>query len=101
MTAHEHLREWALRHPRVLTTPLRVLFYCLPDLDGRYYRPIKQEAVAKALRISQPSVSEALMVLVQEAYLNPGPRDGRLKTYRLNLTHLALEQLIHEHVRKN
>ncbi|KKM65222.1 hypothetical protein LCGC14_1493490, partial [marine sediment metagenome] len=65
-----------------------------PDLGGTVFRPIRQSVVAKAMRVSQSRVSESLGRLVDEGYLDPGARNGTSNTYRLNLTHYAIEQIV-------
>ena len=94
MTDLSSYRVWAREHGNILSTELRVLFEILPDLSGATFRTIRQAAVAKAVRVAQPRVSDALGRLVDEGYLEPGPRNGTGNTYRLNLTHYAIEQII-------
>lgn len=89
-------RTWAREHGGILSAELRVLFEVLPDLSGHEFRPIKQVAVAKAIRIAQTRVSEKLARLVDEGYLEAGPRQGSCNTYRLNLTHYAIEHLVEQ-----
>ncbi len=87
-------RVWAREHGGILSTELRVLFEILPELSGTAFRTIRQSAVAKAVRVSQSRVSESLGRLVNEGYLDPGARSGTGNTYRLNLTHYAIERII-------
>ena len=89
-------RVWAREHGAILNTELRVLFEILPDLSGTAFQPIRQAAVAKAVRVAQPHVSDALGRLVDEGYPEPGPRNGTGNTYRLNLTHYAIERIVEQ-----
>ncbi len=96
MTNLASYRVWARDHGTILSTELRVLFEILPDLSGTVFQPIRQAGVAKAIRVSQPVVSESLGRLVDEGYLEPGPRNGTGNTYRLNLTHYAIERIVEQ-----
>ncbi len=96
MTNLASYRVWAREHGTILNTELRVLFEILPDLNGTAFRLIRQTGVARAIRVSQPRVSEALGRLVDEGYIEPGPRNGAGNTYRLNLTHYAIERIVDE-----
>lgn len=93
MTGFDDLRDWAIAEPKVWTSTLRILFFSLPDLDGTRYRPLKQSAIAKGLNLSQARVSQGLTILVHDGYLVQGPKDGNSNTYRLNLTHTAIQHL--------
>ena len=94
MTDLSSYRVWAREHGTILGTELRVLFEILPDLSGTEFRSVRQSIVAKAVRVSQSRVSESLGRLVDEGYLDPGARNGTGNTYRLNLTHYAIERII-------
>ena len=96
MTGLDSYRVWAREHGTILSTELRVLFEILPDLSGTAFRLIRQVDVAKAIRVSQSRVSQSLGRLVDEGYIVPGPRNGTGNTYRLNLTHYAIERIIDE-----
>ncbi len=94
MTDLSSYRVWAREHGTLLNTELRVLFEVLPDLSGTAFHPIRQAAVAKAVRMSQARVSQSLARLVDEGYLEPGARNGTGNTYRLNLTHYAIQRIV-------
>ena len=96
MTNLASYRVWAREHGALLNTELRVLFEILPDLVGTAFQPIRQADVAKAVRVSQSRVSRSLGRLVDEGYLEPGPRNGTGSTYRLNLTHYAIERIVEQ-----
>lgn len=96
MTGLLSYRVWAREHGAILSTELRVLFEILPDLSGTVFHPVRQAVVAETLRVSQPRISESLGRLVDEGYLEPGPRNGTGNSYRLNLTHYAIEQLVEQ-----
>ena len=96
MTDLSSYRVWARGHGTILSTELRVLFEILPDLSGAVFQPISQAAVAKAVRVSQSRVSKSLSRLVDEGYLDPGPRNVTGNNYRLNLTHYAIERIVEQ-----
>jgi DNA-binding MarR family transcriptional regulator len=96
MTNLASYRVWAREHGTILNTELRVLFEILPDLAGTAFQPICQAGVAKAVRVSQSRVSRSLGRLVDEGYIVPGPRNGTGNTYRLNLTHYAIERIVEQ-----
>ncbi len=96
MTELSSYRVWAREHGTILSTELRVLFEILPDLSGTTFRTVRQSAVAKAVRVSQSRVSESLGRLVDEGYIEPGARNGTGNTYRLNLTHYAIQRIVNE-----
>ena len=52
-------------------------------LDVVQYRPVKHSAVEQALSIEHVAVKRSIDRLVDAGYLDRGPRDGRLWTYRL------------------
>ena len=62
---------------------LRVLLYAAGELDTAEFRPLKQHAVARALRMSQTGVSMGILGLVHAGLLEPGEPDGATKRYRL------------------
>lgn len=52
-------------------------------LDIVQYRPIKHSVIEQALAIEPTAVKRAIDRLVSAGYLDRGPRDGRIWTYRL------------------
>jgi DNA-binding IclR family transcriptional regulator len=68
---------------RLRRDDLRALIQAHSELDWEEYRPLKMQAVGRALRLTRANTSRAVRRLVTFGYLAPGPKDGALRTYRL------------------
>ena len=71
-----------VNNKKIGSPPLRVLLFIWSELDLTEFQPIKQEWLAKSLRMQQAYVSRILRMFVAEGVLEPGPMDGAAKTYR-------------------
>lgn len=60
-----------------------VYLWCHEHLDIVEYRPVKHAIIESALSIKDSSVADAVARLIERRYLDCGPRDGRVVTYRL------------------
>lgn len=63
---------------------LRVLMYCLSELDYENYLKVTQKDIVEALEMKRQNVSRAIKMLVDKQILIQGPKSGRSNTYRLN-----------------
>lgn len=72
--------------PFLRGAPLAVLVWLYPRLEPHGYRAVKAQAVAWALRMQRQSVYRAMATLCRRGYLEEGPQDGQLRTYRVLLT---------------
>lgn len=72
-------------HPRIISPALRVLLCVYGELNPPdRFQPVKQEWIARQVRISQPAVSQILQTLVVERFLEVGPKCERANTYRVH-----------------
>lgn len=62
----------------------RVLWNLVGRLDWENYLVLNVSALAKELKKSRPTVSNAIRRLTEAGLLVRGPQDGRLVTYRLS-----------------
>lgn len=79
---------------RLTERSLRVLLLAWRHLDWLEFRSFKREFVAQWMRQRAPrfdasSAGRFIAELVGVGYLEEGPRDGQLKTYRLRLPAVA------------
>jgi DNA-binding IclR family transcriptional regulator len=72
------LSDRGLRH-----RAFRVYTYLTSQLDQTAWRPLKHDAIARALRLHRSNVVSDLQLLIARGYLECGDDDGRLRTYRL------------------
>ncbi len=72
------------------TIPLRVFLTAASELTYNDFRPLKQSFIADRLGLQQQQVSRAMRVLVDESLIETGPREGPIKTYKLNSMHAQL-----------
>jgi hypothetical protein len=63
--------------------PLLVYVYLLHELDPVEHRPLKILPVATILHLKEVTTWRAIRRLVDNRYLEQGPVDGRIRTYRL------------------
>ncbi len=68
--------------------PLAVYVFVLHHLERHAFRPVKADAVGATLQMRRHTVGRALSLLVVRGYLAEGPRDGKMRTYRLLETRL-------------
>lgn len=73
----------AVTDPRLRGRTFRVYVLLTLTLDVGVARTIKQSHLARVLRLHRPDVNSAIRQLVDLGYLEPGPPDGSLRTYRL------------------
>lgn len=84
----EDPRPWQLKSPA-----LRVFLFLGSELNPRDFVPVKQERISRGLGITQQQVSRALATLVSAELLQTGPREGLVKTYRINPHSIVIQKL--------
>lgn len=72
----------ALLDTRLRRQDLRVYGALLREADPLAYRPIKLASLARATGMSGPHVWRSLRHLIRFGYLERGPREGPIRTYR-------------------
>lgn len=72
----------AASDPQLRGAPLAVLLHEWDRLDEQVYTPIKVIRLAFELHLKEVTVGWALRRLVDAGYLERGPRDQRVRTYR-------------------
>jgi DNA-binding IclR family transcriptional regulator len=75
---------------RLRRDDFRALIQAHGELDWEEYRPLKMQAIGRALRLTRANTSRAVRRLVLYGYLAPGPKDGALRTYRLRTPSLGV-----------
>lgn len=73
----------ALVDRRLHRSDLIVYGYALQELDVAVHRTMKLQALARQARMRKGNVSRALRRLAGLGYLEKGPVEGGLKSYRL------------------
>ena len=73
----------AVRDRTLDRSAVQVYLWLYDRLDVLEFRAIKQSAIQVDLDLSEPTVRFAIERLVERGYLAVGPRDDRVKTYRL------------------
>lgn len=72
----------AVLDPALPRRDLRVFVLLLDELSHDY-KPLKHSWLAKRLDIARQHAQESLTRLTEHGYLESGPDDGSLRTYRL------------------
>ena len=85
---------------KIGSSPLRVLLFVWAELDLSEFQPIKQEWLAKSLRMQQAYVSRILRMFVAEGVLETGPMDGPAKTYRNHPELRTVAKMLHDEQRQ-
>lgn len=73
----------ALTDQRLYRSDLIVYGFALQELDVSHHRAMKLQALARQARMRKGNVSRALRRLAGLGYLEKGPVDGGIKSYRL------------------
>ena len=73
----------AMQDPTLRGHPREVYIWLHENLDIREFREVKQSVIETDLGLRDSTVYRALTRLVERGYLDPGPIQGRIRSYRL------------------